>query len=76
MDMRSQKHLGLSYYRENLAGASFVVVKFIHCSLGSFVLIYEFWHQFGSLVAFFLPRSMLKPILTVKKEKISFDSAP
>lgn len=59
----------LSCYRENLSGTSSLVIQFMYCSLGSFTFKSEFWHQFGSLVAFFLPKSVPKPILTGKKEK-------
>lgn len=73
----SDKHLGrLSYYRDNLAGTSSVIVQFMCCSSGPFAFLSEFWHQFGSVVAFFFPGSVLKCILTVKKEKMSFGSAP
>lgn len=66
----------LSCYRENLSGTSFLVTQFNYCSLESSNFKNEFWHQFCSLVAFFLPKSVPKPILTEKKEKKSFDSAP
>lgn len=69
-EYESETDLGmLSCYRENLSGTSSLVIQFMYCSLGSFTFKSEFWHQFGSLVAFFLPKSVLKPILTGKKEK-------
>lgn len=59
----------LSCYRENLSGTSSLVILFMYYSLASFTFKDEFWHQFSSLVAFFLPKSVPKPILTEKKGK-------
>lgn len=68
----SEKDLGrLSCCSKNLSGTSSSVIQFRYCSLGSFTFKYEFLHQFCSLVAFILPKSVPKPILTEKKEKKS-----
>lgn len=61
----------LPYHRENPAGTFSVLAQFMCCSLASFAFISKFWQQFGSLVACFFPRSVLNPILTVKKRKNS-----
>lgn len=62
---------------QNLAATSSAVVQSMYCCLRYFAFTSEFWQQFGSFVAFFLPRSVLKLHFNCEKEKkMSFGSAP